>query len=293
MFSIQYFEQNLWWGWDCIQVLISKVEMDIGSSLRSGKWCHCSDLWKSSCALPTGGPHSASSSSPIYHPNVHLFDKRHDCSCWSELKLVTPILIGPIGRRDDLWPAEVVNCVSLFSELKLNWRCWDWSVTPIAHLRPQTVVGENSRSRGEGVSDHLLIWSYNHTFKVISKPYTGSLAYLILKGALSEKKLLLCELEGISLKESVWLQQDHTVCRFFIPQKLLLCQSCFYSASFPFCSFFLTDPLLMLQTTCNLVSLDCTGLQGATLPDLLNYTMYNFSSLYSESGYSRTLGTLF
>ena len=35
--------------------------------------------------------------------------------------------IGPIGRRDDLWPAEVVNCVSLSSssELKLNWRCWD------------------------------------------------------------------------------------------------------------------------------------------------------------------------
>ena len=86
------------------------------------------------------------------------------------------------------------------------------------------------------------------------------------------------------------MQQDHTVCQFFTPQKLLLCQSCFYSASFPFCSFFLTDPLLMLQTTCNLVSLDCTGLQGATLPDLLNYTtMYNFSSLYSESGYSRYL----
>ena len=35
-------------------------------------------------------------SSPISHPNVHLFDKRHDCSCWSELKLVllvTPILL--------------------------------------------------------------------------------------------------------------------------------------------------------------------------------------------------------
>ena len=87
------------------------------------------------------------------------------------------------------------------------------------------------------------------------------------------------------------MQQDHTVCRFSIPQKLLLCQSCFFSASFPFCSFFLTDPLLMLQkTTCNLVSLDCTGLHGATLPDLLNYTtMYNFSSLYSDSGCSRYL----
>ena len=84
---------------------------------------------------------------------------------------------------------------------------------------------------------------------------------------------------------------SHSLLLFYSAKAVALpCQSCFFSASFPLCSFFLTDPLLMLQTTCNLVSLDCTGLQGATLPDLLNYTtMYNFSSLYSESGYSRYL----
>ena len=159
MFSIQYFEQNLWWGWDCIQVLISKVEMDIGSASAQ-----VNDAIALICES--------------HHVHCQLVATRRLISnfssqralVWQEAWFLLSVrvevgdtnTIGPIGRRDDLWPAEVVNCVSLSlnSELKLNWCCWDWSVTPIAHLRPQTVVGENSRSRGEGVSDHLLIWSY-------------------------------------------------------------------------------------------------------------------------------------
>ena len=81
----------------------------------------------------------------------------------------------------------------------------------IAHLRPQTVVGENSRSRGEGVSDHLLIWSDNHTFKVISKPYTGSLAYLILSVPYQKKTVALWAGRDFTLGITLAASRSHSL----------------------------------------------------------------------------------
>ena len=215
MFSIQYFETE-----SLVRLGLhpsSYFESWNGHwlSLRSGKWCHCSDLWKSSCALPTGGPRRLISNFSSQRALV-----------WQEAWLLLLVrvevgdtnTIGPIGRRDDLWPAEVVNCVSLSSssELKLNWCCWDWSVTPIAHLRPQTVVGENSRSRGEGVSDHLLIWSYNHTFKVISTSLSDP------KRALQEKTVPLWAWRDFTLGITLVAAGSHSLPIFYSAKAVAL-----------------------------------------------------------------------
>ena len=49
-------------------------------------------------------------------------------------------------------------CTQIKAQLKPG-LCCIWSVTPIAHLRPQTVVGERTHDPAEGVTDHSLIWS--------------------------------------------------------------------------------------------------------------------------------------